>query len=187
MVPGSNFPLPAQVPVTLGHQLLARVPGTPPSVHCLLASSPWYTYRASQKKKCDVRICPQIQVFINHAVSAVCIGRLGQGAVSPSHCLLVLSTNAHCRKFRLYEVLNLWTQPNTSPYFSPKYCFLNNFSFSLKTYICQTIPCFPSAYRVSQKRGIKAMILASVVGPVDAIGCIVGKQKTIPIVPRHTL
>ena len=40
---------------------------------------------------------------------------------------------------------------------------------------------------VSKKRGIKAMMLASVVGPVDAIGCIVGKQKTSPIVPRHTL
>ena len=40
---------------------------------------------------------------------------------------------------------------------------------------------------VSKKRGIKAMMLASVVGPVDAIGCIVGKQKTFPIVPRHTL
>ena len=38
-----------------------------------------------------------------------------------------------------------------------------------------------------KKRGIKAMMLASVVGPVDAIGCIVGKQKTFPIVPRHTL
>ena len=31
------------------------------------------------------------------------------------------------------------------------------------------------------------MMLASVVGPVDAIGCIVGKQKMFPIVPRHTL
>ena len=31
------------------------------------------------------------------------------------------------------------------------------------------------------------MMLASVVGSVDAIGCIVGKQKTSPIVPRHTL
>ena len=31
------------------------------------------------------------------------------------------------------------------------------------------------------------MMLTSVVGPVEAIGCTVGTQKTFPIVPRHTL
>ena len=31
------------------------------------------------------------------------------------------------------------------------------------------------------------MMLASIVGPVGAIGCTVGTQKTFPVVPRHTL
>ena len=31
------------------------------------------------------------------------------------------------------------------------------------------------------------MMLASVLGPVEAIGWTVGTQKTFPIVPRHTL
>ena len=37
------------------------------------------------------------------------------------------------------------------------------------------------------KRGIWAMMLASVVGPVEAIGCTVGTQKTFSIEPRHTM
>ena len=31
------------------------------------------------------------------------------------------------------------------------------------------------------------LILASIVGPVKAVGCTVGTQKTFPVVPRHGL
>ena len=42
-------------------------------------------------------------------------------------------------------------------------------------------------YRVSKKRGICVLMLSSMVGPVKAIGCTVGTQTTLPVVPRHTL
>ena len=54
---------------------------------------------------------PKIQGFINPVFSPVCIGRLDQGIVSPSHYPLT-STNAHWRKHGVYIALNFTTHLN---------------------------------------------------------------------------
>ena len=55
--------------------------------------------------------------------------------------------------------------------------------------------CVPTVHPIASKGPIEAniqrhkfpMILASIVGPVGAVGCTVGTHKTFPVVPKHTL